>query len=114
MHRLTPYLYLGVESPFDASDHFHSEFPNIPAPEAIDWAHAAARGIATNLRERTGIQEGFQGLSEEVRLDLIAEIAQIIRLAKTATESWTGAEPWSQTSGSYKKWIAKREEPLRG
>lgn len=75
----------GRKYPFDQPDDDESAIP------ATDWAHAAARGILSNLKGRGGIGNELEQLDEELRKEIVDEAAEIIRLAKaqgyTATPS---------------------------
>lgn len=51
-----------------------------PAP-SIDWAHAAARGILSDLTDRRGIKWTLQEIEQDVRAELVSSLADIIRLA---------------------------------
>jgi hypothetical protein len=102
MKSLEAYLFQGVESPYDAPDIFLRNFPEIPPPSAIDWAHAAARGVIKNLVFRKGMRDAFIGISQEVRHELVAEISEIIRLAQNSGNTFT------TDSVAYKNWDARR------
>lgn len=69
----------GREFPYDAPDGWTR---GQPTPPEIDYAHAAARGILTDLCDRSGIKHGFADIDEEIRKDIIESIAEIIRQAK--------------------------------
>jgi hypothetical protein len=72
----------GDRYPFDASnDWWHSSGGKPPKP--VDWMHAAARGIIANLQDRQGIKHELevQKIDEETRRELVASLAEIIRVA---------------------------------
>lgn len=46
-----------------------------------DWAHAAARGVVADLQGRRAIKWGFDDIDEEIRAEIVASLAAIIRLA---------------------------------
>lgn len=74
----------GASFPYDASDEwwYEESEASTPPPAATDWAHAAARGIVANLKDRRGIKDGFNRVDEDVRREIVEDIATIIRLAK--------------------------------
>lgn len=65
----------GRKYPYDQPDADESVTP------AADWAHAAARGILSNLKGRGGIGNELEQLDEELRKEVVDEAAEIIRLA---------------------------------
>ncbi|AXH59617.1 hypothetical protein [Pseudomonas amygdali] len=65
----------GRDYPFEQSDDVGTPVP------ATDWAHAAARGILSNLTGRGGIGNELEQLDEELRKEVVDEAAEIIRLA---------------------------------
>jgi hypothetical protein len=78
----------GEKWPYDAPDSWwKADSPNDPPP-ATDWAHAAARGVLADLNDRRGIKWKLQEIDEEVRAELVASMADIIRLAAAK-----GAQP---------------------
>ncbi len=80
-HRLNS----GALFPYDAPDAWWSSDAADP-PAAVDWAHAAARGILADLNDRHTIKHGFRDIDEEVRVEMVATLAAIIRKAhETAT-----------------------------
>jgi hypothetical protein len=60
----------GQEFPYDES-----------AGPSKDWAHAAARGVIADLADRRGIKNGFYDVDEDIREEIVASLAEIIRLA---------------------------------
>ena len=75
----------GNKYPYDAPDswwHGSGENP----PEATDWAHSAARGILADLNDRRGIKRGFEDLDEDIRQEIVASLASIIRAARKAAQ----------------------------
>lgn len=76
----------GAMFPFDADDAWWgSDGANDPPP-ANDWAHAAARGVLADLTDRRGIKQELDGIDEDVRKELIATVADIIRTANESRE----------------------------
>jgi hypothetical protein len=68
----------GQQYPYDAPDSWSSDNP---PPPAKDWAHAAARGILSDLNDRRSIKNGFLGIDEDVRVEIVESLAGIIRAA---------------------------------
>jgi hypothetical protein len=54
--------------------------------QAMDWAHAAARGVLANLLDRSGIGNELEQLDEGIRDEIVEEVAEIIRVAKPKGE----------------------------
>lgn len=46
----------GSKFPYDAGSNFWEGDGNSTPPQALDWAHAAARGILADLLDRRGVQ----------------------------------------------------------
>ncbi|RMT37171.1 hypothetical protein ALP50_200248 [Pseudomonas syringae pv. spinaceae] len=65
-------LEMGAEFPYDDSD--------TPSP-AVDWAHAAARGVLADLGDRRGVGQELEQVDDETRVELVQAVAEIIRLA---------------------------------
>lgn len=61
-------LAKGVEYPY------HGRKPN-------DWAEAAALGILYDLNDRRSIKQGFYGLDDGVKVEIVEKMASIIRAA---------------------------------
>lgn len=93
-------LELGNKFPFDASDEWQSEMG--PPPPPLDWAHSAARGVIADLTDRLGIKNGFNGIDEDVRVEIIESLAEIIRQAEEH-RSETGMN--SEKKQPEKEWI---------
>jgi hypothetical protein len=72
------HLQHGASSPFDG------DIDN-PTP-AVDWAHAAARGVLANLLGRRGVGDELEQLDQELRDEIVEEVAEIIRVAKPKGE----------------------------
>lgn len=64
----------GCKFPYDTTD------DEVFAP-ATDWAHSAARGVLANLLDRSGVGNELEQYDEEIRNDIVSQIAEIIRLA---------------------------------
>jgi len=72
----------GGEFPYDAPDVWwksYDETEEPPAPK--DMAHAAARGIIADLKDRRGIKTEFNGVDEDIRKEIVERMAEIIRQA---------------------------------
>ncbi|MBA4766104.1 MAG: hypothetical protein H2049_00530 [Porphyrobacter sp.] len=70
----------GNKWPYDAPDSWWQTNGDNPAPPE-DWAHSAARGVLRDLTDRRGIKNGFAEIDEEVRAEIVAALARIIRAA---------------------------------
>lgn len=73
-------LQHGEKFPYDASDRWWNGTVR-PPPKAKDWAHAAARGILSDLQGRHTIKWGFDNIDESTRKEIVASLAAIIREA---------------------------------
>lgn len=72
-------LESGAKWPYDAGQEFwESDSPPDPDP-AIDWAHAAARGVLADLLDRRDIKWTLQRVDYDVRQELTLSMADIIR-----------------------------------
>lgn len=99
-------LRRGRVYPFDApdawpgpgEDYDYDSFDPFPAP---DWAHAAARGIVADLRDRRGVKDGFDGIIEEVRCELVASLANIIRRAGKDVVRDAARYQWLRAENAY-------------
>lgn len=74
-------LEIGDKYPYDASDQWSIDYPAAPPPPPIDYAHRAARGIIADLTDRRSIKWGFKEIDEDVRAEIVASLAEIIREA---------------------------------
>jgi hypothetical protein len=70
----------GAKYPYDAPDAWWDSDGKEPPPPT-DWAHAAARGVLADLNDRRGIKHGFADIDEEIRAEITASLAAIIRAA---------------------------------
>lgn len=75
----------GQKWPYDAPDAWWAADGESPPP-ADDWAHAAARGLLSDLNDRRGIKNGFRGVEEETRAEIVQSLARIIRHAHARTK----------------------------
>lgn len=68
----------GAKYPYDDGD------SNLTPPPAIDWAHAAARGVLADLLDRRGIKGSLDNeeIDHETRVEIVQSLAAIIRLAR--------------------------------
>jgi hypothetical protein len=71
----------GGEYPYDAPDEWWYSCGEIEAPAPKDMAHAAARGIISDLTDRRGIKNGFARIDEDTRKQIVERAAEIIRQA---------------------------------
>lgn len=74
-------LEFGAQYPYDHGFGEDDPLTN-PAPTASDWAHAAARGIMSDLLDRRGIRHEFGNVDMDVRKEIVAVMADIIRTAQ--------------------------------
>jgi len=51
------------------------------AAPAIDWAHAAARGVMADLLDRRGVKWELEKVDIDVRADIVTAVAAIVRAA---------------------------------
>lgn len=65
----------GNKYPYDAPDDWEVTTPLPP----IDRAHATARGIIADLTDRSGIKHGFSDIDQGIRVDIVEDLASIIR-----------------------------------
>lgn len=75
----------GNKFPYDAPDGWWEGGTGTP-PSSVDWAHAAARGVIADLKDRHTIKRGFSDVDEEIRIELVNTLAEIIREAKREEE----------------------------
>ncbi len=76
-------LKMGADFPYDAGEEFWDGDGKTPPP-AKDWAHAAARGILSDLEDRRGIKNELDGVDHETRAELVESLSEIIRQAHAA------------------------------
>lgn len=81
-------LDIGARFPFDATDEWRNS-EGVPAPAAVDWPHAAARGILADLTDRAGIGDALDNLDEVVRAGLTRDMAAIIRTTTMTSPTWS-------------------------
>jgi len=72
-------LEMGDKYPYDGTDDFWNGKEDATPP--ADWAHRAARGVIADLTDRRKIKNGFDGIDEDVRIEIVATLATIIRAA---------------------------------
>ena len=51
------------------------------AAPAIDWAHAAARGVMADLLDRRGVKWELEKVGIDVRADIVTAVAAVVRAA---------------------------------
>lgn len=90
--------------PDDNEDPYGDPFP------ARDWAHEASRGVVTDLCDRRGIKNAFQGINEEVRAELVASLAAIIRVAGADVVRDAARYRWLRADNAY----APEEQQVTG
>lgn len=49
--------------------------------QPIDAAHCAALGVIANLRDRRGVRQELEQIEDDIRIEIVDELAIIIRLA---------------------------------
>lgn len=74
-------LIQGANFPYDASDKWWLGDGNNP-PKAKSWAHAAARGVIADLKDRKGMKNAFSDIDEVTRAVIVEALADIIKLAR--------------------------------
>ena len=77
-------LVHGNEFPYDEPDSWWYEELEDPGPPSLpmDWAHAAARGVVCDLKGRRKIKDGFNRVDENIRKQIVLDLAAIIRQAR--------------------------------
>lgn len=73
-------MSLGAEYPYDVSDAWWDIDDEVPPPPD-DWAHSAARGVLADLQSRGAIKQVLEGIDENIRKEIVASVAEIIRVA---------------------------------
>lgn len=71
----------GSKFPYDAGSNFWEGDGNSTPPQALDWAHAAARGILADLLDRRGVKYALEEVDHDVRVEMVESLANIIREA---------------------------------
>lgn len=77
-------LEIGNEYPYDAPDSWWNGDIEVEPPAPTDAAHAAARGIIHDLKDRRGIKVGFTDVDEDIRKEIVDRLAEIIRQAMSS------------------------------
>ena len=72
----------GGQFPYDAPRAWWEADETPPPPPPKDWAHAAARGILADLTDRRGVKQELDAVDYDVRAELTASLAEIIREAE--------------------------------
>lgn len=74
----------GAKYPYDGGADFWEDRSPDPPP-AMDWAHAAARGVLCDLLDRRGIKRELdhEEIDHETRAEITRSLAAIIRLARS-------------------------------
>jgi hypothetical protein len=73
-------LKRGNAFPYDAPDTWWNGDGKCPPP-AKHWAHAAARGVLADLKDRRGIKHAFTEIDERTRREIVGDLARIILAA---------------------------------
>lgn len=83
MHDALFELTHGVQFPYDSESEEGGDALGLPPAgyEVVDWAHAAALGVIHDLRDRRGIKWEFNKVDLDVRKQIVASLAEIIREA---------------------------------
>jgi hypothetical protein len=68
------YYELGNDYPYDTDDNGASATPK-------DWAHKAVRGVLADLCDRGGVKHALGDVDAEVREEIVASLAEVIRIA---------------------------------
>ncbi len=73
----------GARFPYDGGADFWEDRAPLPAT-AIDWAHAAARGVLEYLMDRRRIKLALEDdrIDHETRAEIVKSLAAIIRMAQ--------------------------------
>lgn len=74
-------LARGKEFPYDFT-YAEWELRKNSPPEDVDWALDAARGVLADLTDRRGIKQGFCGVDDDIKKEIVRDLADIIRLAQ--------------------------------
>lgn len=72
----------GLEFPYDNDSDIDGAKP------IADWAHAAARGILSDLTDRRGVKHELNNIDTDIRVELVESLADIIREAHYRREEW--------------------------
>ena len=73
-------LVLGDKYPYDVPDGWADD-PNHQPVAHEDWAHRAANGAIQSLQCRQGFDDVFHDIEEDTRVEIVSELAEVIRLA---------------------------------
>lgn len=57
------------------------KYIDVPVVPPADWAHSAARGVIYDLGDRRGIKHALADVDVDVRQEIVATLAEIIRVA---------------------------------
>ena len=82
-------IVLGNTFPFDASDEWWKDETPVPMVPP-DWAHAAARGVIADLKDRRGIKHCLERseIDEDTRTEIIESLASSIRTSFDMQAKW--------------------------
>lgn len=81
------HLDLCQRFPYDAPDSWRESDNDQAPPQADDWAHLAARAVIHDLGDRRDIKQPFQKIDEDVRVEMVQQLAEIIRQSRAVFES---------------------------
>lgn len=62
---------------------FDTDGDDVATP-AVDWAHAAARGVLAELTGRRGIEHALESVDDDIKFEIVESLSEIIRLAHKA------------------------------
>lgn len=73
------HLHHGNKYPYDADEDDDGDY--CPVQHDDDWSFRAARGVLADLTDRRDINHVFEMLEHRSRVEIVAALAGIIRLA---------------------------------
>lgn len=73
------HLHHGNKYPYDADEDANGDY--CPVQHDDDWSFRAARGVLSDLTDRRNINRGFEDIDHDIRVNIVAALAGIIRLA---------------------------------
>lgn len=79
MNDTVHHLHHGNKYPYDADEDDDGEY--CPVQNEDDWSFRAARGVLSDLNDRRNIKHGFDDIDHSIRVEIVAALAGIIRLA---------------------------------
>lgn len=76
-------IFLGKKYPYDAPDNWMKSSDDVPPVDNTDIYLVAARGILADLTDRRDIKRGFENVDDDIRVEIVATLAAIIKEAVT-------------------------------